>query len=411
MRLNCIFFNSLVKFSEKMKKSVAVISYLSMFLLVIPLNTLSADDLFDLQKKIKQQQQENLNNHKKLDKINADLSNIELKQSQLTLSIRDLEQQIKQNSQQIKELEQKKINQQQQIKYNQQALAQLLDFIYKNYSENSFYDQFLHLDNDPKTQFIAYFKYLNEQITDNIQQIELKDKQLSQTIADIENNQQQLNAQKNLQQQQNEQLIELKAKNITLTQELSNILNDGNIKLDNLINNERKLNDEIEKVKRIEALAKEKRKQEEYEQKQQQQLAKSIKLKGLNTKTSYNHPVKYAKIIHNFGSKQIGEIRYKGIVYSATNDLNVRAIEDGKVVLSTWLNGYGLVILIDHGKDYLSLYGYNSTVLVKLNQLVKKGQIIAEVGNSGGLGGENNTLYFEIRHKGIPQNPNIWIKN
>ena len=78
------------------------------------------------------------------------------------------------------------------------------------------------------------------------------------------------------------------------------------------------------------------------------------------------------------------------------------------MILANWLQGYGLVIVVDHGKGDMSLYGYNQAVSVKTGTLVRSGQKIAEVGSSGGQG--QSALYFEIRRQGNAVNPLSWLQ-
>ena len=87
----------------------------------------------------------------------------------------------------------------------------------------------------------------------------------------------------------------------------------------------------------------------------------------------------------------------------------VRAIHHGRVVYSDWLRGYGLILLIDHGQGYLSLYAHNQSLLRDVGNWVNQGDVIASAGHSGG--NDSSALYFEIRYNGRPQNPASWIQH
>src|SRR5690606_14085105 len=78
----------------------------------------------------------------------------------------------------------------------------------------------------------------------------------------------------------------------------------------------------------------------------------------------------------------------------------------GRVVFADWLRGSGLLLILDHGNGYLSLYGHNQTLLHEVGTWVQPGDAIATVGNSGGLG--EPALYFFIRHRGEPLDPAAW---
>ncbi len=114
------------------------------------------------------------------------------------------------------------------------------------------------------------------------------------------------------------------------------------------------------------------------------------------------------RIEHQFGEPIQGELRWKGLVIGAPQGSEVKAIADGHVLMADWLQGYGLVIVIAHGKGDMSIYGYNQSALVSSGAKVKAGQVIALVGSSGGRG--SSSLYFEIRRQGQAVNPLPWLE-
>jgi septal ring factor EnvC (AmiA/AmiB activator) len=108
----------------------------------------------------------------------------------------------------------------------------------------------------------------------------------------------------------------------------------------------------------------------------------------------------------NYGDRRQGEMRWKGVVLNAQPGESVRAIQGGRVVYADWLRGYGLLTIVDHGEGYLSLYGYNQSLLRDVGEWVSTGDELALAGQSGGR--EQPGLYFEIRHRGDAVNPNRW---
>ncbi|EHI4005913.1 murein hydrolase activator EnvC, partial [Salmonella enterica] len=112
-------------------------------------------------------------------------------------------------------------------------------------------------------------------------------------------------------------------------------------------------------------------------------------------------------ILHRYGERLQGELRWKGMVIGASEGTEVKAIADGRVILADWLQGYGLVVVVEHGKGDMSLYGYNQSALVSVGAQVRAGQPIALVGSSGGQG--RPSLYFEIRRQGQAVNPQPWL--
>ncbi|MEF3109213.1 murein hydrolase activator EnvC [Raoultella sp. WB_B2P2-3] len=112
-------------------------------------------------------------------------------------------------------------------------------------------------------------------------------------------------------------------------------------------------------------------------------------------------------LLHRYGEQLQGELRWKGMVIAASEGTEVKAIADGRVILADWLQGYGLVVVVEHGKGDMSLYGYNQSALVSVGTQVRAGQAIALVGSSGGQG--RPSLYFEIRRQGQAVNPQPWL--
>jgi septal ring factor EnvC (AmiA/AmiB activator) len=103
-----------------------------------------------------------------------------------------------------------------------------------------------------------------------------------------------------------------------------------------------------------------------------------------------------------------GSMRWNGVLLGAPRGAPVRAIHHGRVAYSDWLPGMGLLLVIDHGGGYMSLYGHNESLLPNPGDWVVPGETVASVGDSGGQGQAG--LYFEIRKDGQPQNPAAWMR-
>lgn len=114
-------------------------------------------------------------------------------------------------------------------------------------------------------------------------------------------------------------------------------------------------------------------------------------------------------IIRRFGALRAGHSRWDGIVVAGESGQAVKATAYGRVAFADWLRGYGLLVVIDHGDDFMSLYGHNQSVLVEVGDWVQSGQEIATAGQSGNL--SESGVYFEIRQQADPQNPEPWLKS
>lgn len=113
-------------------------------------------------------------------------------------------------------------------------------------------------------------------------------------------------------------------------------------------------------------------------------------------------------LIHDFGQPRASDkLKWNGVVLAAPRGREVRSIYHGRVVFADWLAGMGLLVIVDHGEGYLTLYGYNETTLKSAGDWVAPGDVIATVGDSGGQ--PQSSLYFEIRKGTEPVNPRRWV--
>lgn len=100
--------------------------------------------------------------------------------------------------------------------------------------------------------------------------------------------------------------------------------------------------------------------------------------------------------------------RHKGVFFNAPVGRQVHAVYRGRVAYADWLPGFGLLLILDHGDGYMSLYGYNQSLYTAVGDWVEAGQTIALSGNSGGA--SEPGVYFEIRHDGEPRDPLVWLR-
>ena len=115
------------------------------------------------------------------------------------------------------------------------------------------------------------------------------------------------------------------------------------------------------------------------------------------------------KLLNRYGSSRQGSaVTWQGIQIAGNEGDSVISIHNGRVVFADWLRGAGLLIIVDHGGGYLSLYAHNQSLLRSEGDWVKGGEAVATVGNSGGQ--RQAGLYFEIRYKGRPTDPRSWCQ-
>jgi septal ring factor EnvC (AmiA/AmiB activator) len=118
-------------------------------------------------------------------------------------------------------------------------------------------------------------------------------------------------------------------------------------------------------------------------------------------------PVK-GEVTNQFGTQRPDStVLWKGLFLRTSAGQAVKAVAAGRVVFADWLRGFGNLLIVDHGKGYMSLYGNNETLYKQVGDVLHGGDTVAAVGNSGG--NENSGLYFELRHESKPLDPMKWL--
>ncbi|MGH8258937.1 MAG: murein hydrolase activator EnvC family protein, partial [Steroidobacteraceae bacterium] len=114
------------------------------------------------------------------------------------------------------------------------------------------------------------------------------------------------------------------------------------------------------------------------------------------------------RIAARYGEVRAGGLRWDGVLIDTQRDAPVRAVADGRVIFADWLPGLGLLVILDHGDGYISLYGHNARLYASVGARVTAGEPIAAAGDTGGS--SRPELYFEIRRGGRPIDPRPWFK-
>lgn len=395
-------------------------------MLSLPASSLASDDnhsaLLSIQKNIaakersveaqKQQRQALFTTLKSQEKLVA-LASRQLRETQQTLN--DINRDILELTDSIKQLLRSQANE-------ERVLAAQLDAAFR-LGKHSGLELLLSGEESQRSdRLLTYFHYLNTSRQENIES-------LKQTRADLADKKSQLeirqqNQQSVLAQQQAQQdklQLAQSARQKTLHQ-LDTDLQKDQADLVELRQNETRLQNQIARAAQLAKAkaAEEAREAEQVKQRQAQAQAKGSTYRptqgereliartgGLGRSNhQYSWPI-HGRLLHRFGDTLQGELRWKGLVIGAPEGTEVRAIADGRVLMADWLQGYGLVVVLEHGKGDMTLYGYNQSALVNVGTRVRTGQPIALVGSSGGQG--TSALYFEIRREGQAADPTNWL--
>ncbi|MDC9588594.1 murein hydrolase activator EnvC [Xenorhabdus sp. XENO-10] len=376
-------------------------------------------DIAEKEKNVKQQQKQRTDLLNQLKEQESTISEVGRSLHTTQTRLNKLENEVSSLNTNIKRL-------QTQQKEQRQLLANQLDAVFRQGNHQGLELLLNGQENQRKERILAYYSYLNQTRQETIAKLQKTTEELNQQKKQQLEKQSEQKAILTSQKQQKQKMEVVRtARQKTLTT-LESSLKKEQQGLTELRQNETRLRDKIAKAER-EAKARAEREardaarvraQVAAKQKQAQQKASSYKpteeeralmarTGGLGRPTGQAiWPVR-GRVIHSFGEAIQGELRWKGVVISAAEGTEVRAISDGRVLLADWLQGYGLVVVVEHGKGDMSIYGYNQSTLVSVGQQVRAGQPIALVGSSGGQ--QQPSLYFEIRRQGRAVNPLPWL--
>jgi murein hydrolase activator len=287
----------------------------------------------------------------------------------------------------LSQLQNQQTRYQAQISMQQATLAEQMKAIYVLSRQSTLKMLLNNEDPNKLSRLLVYYKYLQNARIDLINQYTLALQQLYNTQHHIKIETNKLATLKSQQEQQYNQLINMKQHRLALLQDVNQNIKTQQQKLTKYIADEKALEAIIKKLN-----------------------AKKTSVTFTKSFTKSNKKFRwptYGKLENLYGASIAGsQLTWDGVIIDAPEGSEVRSISPGKVVFSQWLQGYGLLLIIDHGHGYLSLYGRNNSLYKKVGDIVQTGDLIATVGDSGGF--EKSSLYFAIRYNGKPVNPSLF---
>jgi septal ring factor EnvC (AmiA/AmiB activator) len=344
----------------------------------------SQQELKGVKSEINRQQQSLTSQEKKLNDLQKSLKDQELGISKLERDIKQTKSELAKADQNINKLEEKISLQEAQRQAQEEQLKQMIQTYYvterakanghllnEGIEEDRISQYFQHLAK-ARSEVIDAISKITEELAHNRNQLELEKTQIE-----------------NLLKQQSQKRASLASTQSNRKKTLGNIqknIKDDKRYLAELQRNETRLKAEIAKAAKRNA----------------------VPMDGIaKQRGKLPWPLK-GRVLHSFGTKQTGQVNWKGMVLSASYGQQVKAVYSGTVVFAEYLRGYGLVVLLDHGKGDMTLYGYNQALTKKEGDKVTAGEVIALAGDTGGQ--DRASLYFEIRRNSEAQNPKSWLK-
>ncbi|WP_159084314.1 murein hydrolase activator EnvC family protein [Dongshaea marina] len=349
------------------------------------------NELSNVRQQIKQQQQSIQQHNQSLKQLNKEIQQTDQQIDATGRKLHQLEQQQTAQEQQIDTLKKKTLALEKESQHQKQQLAKQLDGMYR--LGNGEYLQLMLNQQRPDSieRMLGYYSYFNKARVTQLQKLDKTMQELAdsrQQLVIANQNLEQLQQQTRSDQQQLEQQKENRERVASRLR--------------------KELKGETSSLGQLRQAAGYLEKQLKQEQQRQLQLKKKAPMDGLRRyKKRLQWPIR-GRLLHLFNTSNSNQVPWKGIVIATKEGAPVKAIYSGEVLFAGWLQGFGMVLVIDHGKDYMSLYGYNQSLLKKTGDTVKTGETIALAGRSGGQ--SRSSLYFEIRYKGRAVNPLSWLK-
>lgn len=341
--------------------------------------------LTHLSQRIKQLQQNLDNSTDKRDTLEKELKMLDERIADLSKKIESSARKMNQKKQQIQALNQENTQLSQRLKKEQSHLARLLNNQYR--LGDSPYLQVLLNQQDPNeaNRLFNYFRYIYQARRQTIKTVNSLKLETQRKQTRIQAQMAQLERLNKNYQQQKSALNGDSRYQSAIIKKLEQQISSQRQRINNYLTNKKKLEQIVRGLRRTPA------------------INPSLPFSRMRGKLPW--PVK-GNLSATFGNTRNG-ISSNGIRITARRGQDIAATYAGKVLFSRWLKGYGLLIIIDHGQGYMSLYAHNQSLYKKSGDSVKQGEVIATVGHSGGL--KQNSLYFEIRHNGKPVNPLKWL--
>lgn len=327
-------------------------------------------------------------NQQRQSNLQQRLKNTEIALSKLSKQLAQLTQSLTEEQKILTSLQATQQTMSDKLKTQNEKLAQQLRAAYQ-LGETQHWKIILN-QQDPSSmsRHVAYYRYLNQTRLKLISEVKQNLLLLSESIRSSDLHQQVLKKlveEKQQQQSDQQRVLNLRQK---LIAQIGAQTRTKEQQIDVLLANQRALQETITRLK------------------EQNIAINSRAFNKLQGRLAW--PVR-GSLLASFGSElDVGNQRLMGVTIKTSPGTPVRAIYSGKVIFADWLRGYGLLVIINHGHNYMSLYGRNEAIYAKVGHYVRTGDVIALTGNSGGY--NKASLYFEIRENGSPVNPNIWCR-
>jgi len=336
------------------------------------------------------------------DQLNTELAKQTTALSAAARALRQTDAEIAAKQRQLEQLQQQRADLRQKLAGQKAAIADLLR---ASYALGHGSDLRLLLDNEDVGRIaraLVYSKYFQQDRMQKVQQLLASLAQLQALESQITAEQQALQAQRAQREQQNRQLAKQRAAQQKLAAETDATYQDQAQRLAALRQDEHSLNALVDRLqKQIDQAMREAAAREAARQaaarKHGGKAPPPIAVGGAGADIRGNLPWPAAGAVHSYGN---------GVLIRATGGSEVRAVANGRVVYAGFLRGYGMLLILNHGNGWMSMYGNNETLLHNVGDAVTAGQAVGTAAPPTGI---NTGVYFELRRDGQPVDPRSWL--
>lgn len=358
-----------------------------------PVSQEHLERLQKLRQRIQLLQQKLLKTREQRDDTRQQLQQVERRMGSLLKALRVSNHQLHSDQRHLGKLRQQKKNENVVLKQNARLLRQQARSAYMLGRQE--YLKLLLSQQDPQSvqRVLIYYRYLNQARSREIDTITGRLVQITRLQGRIQQHQQRVQQQKQGQLQQKQELEKVRDRRQQLLASLNaRVLSQS---------------DEIARLQR--------------DEKRLQQLVSGIRTISKDTPIPTILGARFAdqrgklrlplrgRLLGRYGApKHLGKLRWRGLFIATGNGTAVKSVFRGRVAYADWLPGFGLLIILDHGDGYMTLYGHNRSLYKEVGDWVEAGETIASSGNTGNP--PRAGLYFEVRYQGRPRDPLRWCR-
>lgn len=370
-------------------------AWLCLWLVALPLladeSAQKARELGEVRERIRVLEQELQAKQQRKSDVEQELQQVERRIGSIRIALQKIGVDLETHNRELKELQAERLLQDQSLKSQRHRLAEEVRAAYVMGHQQQV--KLILNQEDPASvsRMLVYFGYFSRARMQRINSVRSTLEKLHSLEASIHRQTATLNELQQRQQQETQQLLEQKDRRRQMVVRLEQELKDQGQELGRLQSSEKELQ------KLLLAL---------------QQLLADIpddvgKRRPFQAMKGRLHWPAAGHLARYFGSLRGNTgLKWTGVLIEGPEGAEVRAVSQGRVAFADWMRGFGLLLIIDHGDGYMSLYGHNQALYKEVGEWVDSGEVVSALGASGGQ--TRPGLYFELRYKGQPVNPQRW---